>query len=277
MAQTFGAESSSRLRDIPLAHIERSPEQPRRRFDPAALDRLAASIRVRGVLQPVLVRTGKRSGFALIAGERRWRAAGLAGLTEIPAFVRDDTDDATALELALTENTAREDLTVVEEARTLSVLLDDLGLTKQALSERVGRSRADVANTVRLLELSDSVLDLLETGTLSKGHGKALLAIADPVERESVATRAAEAQWSVRRLEAAITGRSTRTGEGEPIDDVDDQLERLRTLGRQLEAERAATIRIARRGTKVSLSITSDDIGVVRGVVEDMAHSARST
>lgn len=99
LAQTFGAESSSRLRDIPLACIEPSPGQPRRRFDPVALDSLAASIRARGVLQPVLVRTGERSGFALIAGERRWRAAGLAGLTEIPAFVRDDTDDAAALEL----------------------------------------------------------------------------------------------------------------------------------------------------------------------------------
>lgn len=112
----------------------------------------------------MLVRTWEGPGFALIAGERRWRAAALAGLAEIPAFVRDDTDDATALELALTENTAREDPTVVERAGTLGRALERLGLTKQASSEREERSRADVANTARLPKLADPVLGLLGTG-----------------------------------------------------------------------------------------------------------------
>ena len=151
---------------------------------PQALERLADSMRERGVLQPVLVRPLGGERFELIAGERRWRAAQLAGLTAIPAYVRSDTDDAAALELALIENAAREDLTPVEEARTLSTLIDDLGLTQAALAKRIGRSRSDLANTLRLLDLPDDVLDLVADGRLSKGHGKSLLGLPDPARTQ---------------------------------------------------------------------------------------------
>ena len=164
-------------RELPLDAITPNRDQPRKRFDAAALERLADSIRERGVLQPVLVRPLDGERFELIAGERRWRAAQLAGLTAIPAYVRADTDDAAALELALIENAAREDLTPVEEARTLSTLIDDLGLTQAALAKRIGRSRSDLANTLRLLDLPDDVLDLIADGRLSKGHGKSLLGL----------------------------------------------------------------------------------------------------
>ncbi|RKQ90834.1 ParB family chromosome partitioning protein [Solirubrobacter pauli] len=183
-----------------------NPDQPRKHFADEALEALATSLRARGVLQPVLVRPLGDGRFALIAGERRWRAAQLAGLTELPAFVRGDTDDATALELALIENAAREDLTPVEEARTLSTLINDLGLTQGALGKRIGRSRADVANTLRLLDLPDEVLDLISEGRLSKGHGKSLLVAKTAEQRINLAQRAVAKNWSVRQLERAIQG-----------------------------------------------------------------------
>ena len=189
---------------LPLDAIARNPDQPRQHFDADALARLADSIRERGVLQPVLVRPLGGERFALIAGERRWRAARLAGLARIPAYVRTDSDDAAALELALIENAAREDLTAVEEARTLSTLIHDLGLTQTALAKRIGRSRSDLANTLRLLDLPHDVLDLIGAGQLSKGHGKSLLAHPDPAARSRLAKRAADHGWSVRQLERAI-------------------------------------------------------------------------
>src|SRR4051812_38592039 len=191
-------------RELPLAEITPNRDQPRKHFDAPALERLAESIRERGVLQPVLVRRVDRGGFALIAGERRWRAARMAGLTAVPAYLRSDADDAAALELALIENAAREDLTPVEEARTLSTLINDLGLTQAALAKRIGRSRSDIANTLRLLDLPEGVLDLIADGRLSKGHGKSLLGVPEPARRSELARRAAERGWSVRQLEGAI-------------------------------------------------------------------------
>ena len=215
----FGASSAwpvPGLRMLAVAAIEANGEQPRKRFEPAGLDRLADSLRERGVLQPVLVRPLGDERFELIAGERRWRAAQLAALAEIPAYVRADTDDATALELALIENAAREDLTPVEEARTLGVLIHDLGVTQAALSKRIGRSRSDVANTLRLLDLPDEILDLLADGRLSKGHGKVLLSVTDPRSRCALAARAVADGWSVRQLErAAASRRTTASGTGE--------------------------------------------------------------
>src|SRR3954466_15410435 len=202
---TANALADTRSSDLPLDAIAPNREQPRKRFDAAALERLADSIRERGVLQPVLVRPLGDGRFQLIAGERRWRGAQLAGLTAVPAYVRSDTDDAAALELALIENAAREDLTPVEEARTLSTLIDDLGLTQAALAKRSGRSRSDLANTLRLLDLPDDVLDLIAEGRLSKGHGKSLLALPHAAERGRLARRAVDAGWSVRQLERAIS------------------------------------------------------------------------
>ncbi|HEY6889839.1 MAG TPA: ParB/RepB/Spo0J family partition protein [Solirubrobacter sp.] len=197
------------MRELPVATIVPNPDQPRRQFDTAALEALAASLRERGVLQPVLVRPVlvrpvESERFQLIAGERRWRAAQLAELAQIPAFVREGADDAAALELALIENAAREDLTPVEVARTLSTLINDLGLTQATLARRIGRSRSDLANTMRLLDLADEILDLIDRGQLSKGHGKCLLAERDPRRRHALALRAASGGWSVRELERAI-------------------------------------------------------------------------
>ena len=193
-----------RLKDIPLAQIHANPAQPRKRFDESALASLADSIRERGVLQPVIVRPAGDE-YELVAGERRWRAAELAGEETIPALVDGALDEAGSLELALIENVVREDLTAIEQARTLAVLLGDLRMTGAVVAKRLGRSRADIVNTVRLLDLPDEAIDLIDSGALSKGHGKALLAEPDHHRRRVLARRAAEGGWSVRALEAEIT------------------------------------------------------------------------
>ncbi len=194
-------EVPEELRRIPLGLIEPSPHQPRRRFDDEALAALAASVGERGVVQPILVRPLPGGRYELIAGERRWRAAGMAGLEEVPAIVRHH-DDATSLEVALVENVAREDLSPVEEARACAALVEELALTKGEVGRRIGRSRVAVSNLIRLLDLPDEALALLESGRLSEGHGRALLMAPDHAERRRLARAAADGGWSVRTTEA---------------------------------------------------------------------------
>jgi ParB family chromosome partitioning protein len=197
------------LRSLPVELIAPNPRQPRRTFDEAALEGLAASLRERGVLQPVLVRPIAGGTYELVAGERRWRAAQLAGLESIPALVRD-RDDAEALETALIENMAREDLNPVEEARACAALVEELGLTRETVGLRVGRSRVAVSNLLRLLDLPDEALDLLQRGDLSEGHGRALLLATDHAARRSLARSAAGEGWSVRTLETRARESNTR-------------------------------------------------------------------
>src|SRR4051795_5759429 len=194
------SEDDVHLREIPVDLIAANPDQPRTHFDEATLAGLAESIRQRGILQPVLVRPVAGGTYELVAGERRWRAAKLADLETIPALVRA-RDDAQALEVALIENMAREDLNPVDEARACAALVEELGLTREEVGRRVGRSRVAVSNLLRLLDLPDEALALLEDGTLSEGHGRALLLNADHAARRSLAREAATHGWSVRVLE----------------------------------------------------------------------------
>jgi len=191
------------LRRVPLELIDVNPAQPRRRFDPEALEALAASLRARGILQPVLVRPVAGGHYELIAGERRWRAARMAGLEEIPAIVRNG-QDAETLELALIENMAREDLNPVEEARACAALVEELGLTHEEVARRVGRGRVAVSNLIRLLDLPDEALALLEEGLLAEGHGRAVLGAADHGDRRRLAREAAAETLTVRELEARV-------------------------------------------------------------------------
>ncbi len=193
------------LREVPVASISPNPRQPRRRFEEEALNALAGSLGERGVLQPVLVRPKPEGTYELIAGERRWRAAQIAGMKTIPALVRPH-DDAAALELALIENMAREDLNPVEEARACAALVEELGLTREQVGRRVGRGRVAVSNLVRLLDLPDEVLELLEEGTISEGHGRALLLAKDHAARRRLARAAAADGWSVRTAEERARG-----------------------------------------------------------------------
>lgn len=192
--------SPEELRELPIASIVANPRQPRREFDEKALEALSGSIGERGVLQPVLVRSTASGKWELIAGERRWRAAKAAGLDTIPAVIRQD-DDAVALEVALIENMAREDLNPVEEAKACAALVDELGLSKEEVGRRVGRSRAAVSNLIRLLDLPDEAIEMLEDGRLSEGHGRALLMAPRHDDRRRLAAEAFSRGWSVRTTE----------------------------------------------------------------------------
>ena len=198
------------LREIPPDLIQPNARQPRRTFDQARLAELAESIRTRGVLQPIVVRPLAGGSFELVAGERRLRAAQMVDLETIPALVRD-TDDWERLDLALAENMARVDLNPVEEARACAMLVDDLGLTKQEVGRRVGRSRVAISNLVRLLDLPEDALELIETGALSEGHGRAILLCKDHATRRRLALDARDGGWSVRETE-----RAAREAEGQP-------------------------------------------------------------
>jgi ParB family chromosome partitioning protein len=197
-------ETDGRLRQVPLRLIHPNASQPRTHFDNTALSALADSIRERGVLQPIIIRPTPSGEFEIVAGERRWRAAKQAGHATIPALIDGSLHGADSLELALIENMVRQDLTPIEEARTIALLLDDLKITSTLLAARVGRSRTDLAHTVRLLDLPDQAIELINSGVLSKGHGKALLTEPDHHRRTVLARRAADAGWSVRALEAEI-------------------------------------------------------------------------
>jgi ParB family chromosome partitioning protein len=186
---------------VPVELISPNPRQPRQAFGEEALVALSQSLRGRGVLQPVLVRPLPGGKYELIAGERRWRAAQIAELETIPAVVQPH-EDAESLELALIENMAREDLNPVEEARACALLVDELGLTREDVGRRVGRSRVAVSNLMRLLDLPDEVLDLLVEGKLTEGHGRALLMASDHADRRRLARAAAEQGWTVRETEA---------------------------------------------------------------------------
>jgi ParB family chromosome partitioning protein len=212
------ATIESRLRNIRLEQIRANPAQPRKRFDDAALLALADSIRERGVLQPVIVKPAD-DAYELVAGERRWRAAQLAGESTIAALIDEIVDQAGSLELALIENLVREDLSAIEQARALATLLEDLRVTGGVLAKRLGRSRADIVNTIRLLALPDEAIELIDAGELSKGHGKALLTEPDHHRRRRLAQQAVELRWSVRQLEAEISRLakpSPRRRESEP-------------------------------------------------------------
>lgn len=195
-----GEMPSAGLREIPIELVQANPDQPRSRFDPEQLTALAESIKARGVLQPIVVRPLPGGAYELIAGERRLRASKLADMTSIPAVVRD-TDEQERLELALIENMARADLNPVEEARACATLVDDLGLSKEELGRRVGRSRAAVSNLIRLLELPDEVLGAIGDGRLSEGHGRALLRVKDHSMRRRLGVDAVAGGWSVRETE----------------------------------------------------------------------------
>jgi ParB family chromosome partitioning protein len=201
------------LRELPIELIVPSPTQPRRRFDQEALQALAGSLGERGVLQPVLVRPRPGGTYELVAGERRWRAAQIAGLEAIPALVRP-RDDAEALELALIENMAREDLSPIEEARACAALVEELGLTREEVGRRVGRGRVAVSNLVRLLDLPDEVIELLQEGALSEGHGRALLLAEDHRARARLARVAVQEGWSVRTVEARAREDNANTAAG---------------------------------------------------------------
>ena len=186
---------------LPLQKVEPNPLQPRKTFEPEALDELAASIREHGIIQPLTVRKMPNGFYQIIAGERRWRAARLAGLSEVPAVIIE-ADDRKAMELALIENLQRADLNPIEEAQGYQQLMQEYGMTQEQAAARVGKSRPAVANAMRLLALPQPVLELVQSGKLSAGHARALLPLKTAGEQQAVAHKVVNLQLSVRQTEA---------------------------------------------------------------------------
>jgi ParB family transcriptional regulator, chromosome partitioning protein len=250
------------LRDVALELVRANPDQPRKRFDEDALQALAESVRERGILQPVLVRPVAGGTYELVAGERRWRAAQLAGLETIPALVQR-RDDAHSLEAALIENMAREDLSPVDAARAVAALVEELGLTRQEVGRRVGRSRVAVSNLLRLLDLPDEALALVEDGSLSEGHGRALLLAEDHAERRRLARAAVDGGWSVRVVEqrARESNAPARVSRPGRAAIHPDQEAAARRIADALGAALGADVRVRPRGTgyKVELAFEGLD------------------
>jgi ParB family chromosome partitioning protein len=261
---TGGGPGDRDLRQLPVELITPNPRQPRRSFDEEALIQLAGSLGDRGVLQPVLVRPSAGGTYELIAGERRWRAAQLAGLPTIPALVRVH-DDAESLELALIENMAREDLNPVEEARACALLVEELGLTREEIGRRVGRSRVAVSNLLRLLDLPDEALEMLAAGDLTEGHGRAILMAGNHDDRRRLARAALAEGWNVRRTEAEARALSEGARDDGPVRAArstvhPDQEAAASRLGEAFGRALGADVKVTARGTGYKVALTFDSL-----------------
>lgn len=266
-------EQDESLQQIPAALIDPNPRQPRTSFDEGTLGELAESVRERGVLQPVLVRPLPGGRYELVAGERRLRAAQLAGLERVPALVRS-TEENERLELALIENMARQDLNPVDAARACAALVDELGLTKEEVGRRVGRSRAAISNMVRLLELPDEVLQMLESGELSEGHGRAILQLRERNGQRALARRARDQALSVRKTEALARGgdtRATETRRARPPLVSADALEACRELQESLTRMLGREVRVRMTGRGAKVEIAFDDLVEAQELVRRLA------
>ena len=250
----IGGAAEPELAHLPVETIHPNPRQPRRRFDTEATTALAESIKVQGIVQPVLVRPRPAGGFELIAGERRWRAAQQAGTPTIPALVRE-TDDRDTLLLGIVENVAREQLTPVEEARAYALLVDEFGLSLGEIGERVGRSKPAVSNRMRLLELSEDVLGMVERGELTDGHARAVLAVPDNEGRRRLAREIVTKGLTVRAAErAARWAGAERKPRREPATKVDPALaERVRAA-----CERATGFRPRVTASRIEIPIADE-------------------
>lgn len=269
------------LRQLSVDLIKPNPKQPRTTFDSEALDALAESVEANGVLQPLLVRPLSGGSYELIAGERRLRAARLAGLTTVPAVVRSHLD-AHMLELALIENMARTDLNAVDEARACASLVEDLGLTKGDVARRVGRSRVAVSNLIRLLNLPDDVLEMIGRGELSEGHGRAVLRAPGNDIRRKLARRVVDQGWSVReterQAEAAAAGIEATSGSSS-VGGVHPDVELAR---REIEDDLACalghdvSLRLGRGGSErnVTVALKLDDLGAAAALASRLRDRA---
>jgi ParB family chromosome partitioning protein len=270
-----GSEATPELRRLPVDLIAPNPRQPRQSFDQDALFGLSESVRERGVIQPVLVRPCPGGTYELIAGERRWRAAQLAGLELVPAVVAP-YEDRESLELALIENMAREDLNPIEEARACALLVDELGLTREEVGKRVGRSRVAVSNLMRLLDLPDEVLDLLIEGRLTEGHGRALLTAPDHADRRRLARAAADEGWTVRETEARARD-AAHPPEVAPKPERrfhPDQLAAAERLSDTFSTALGTDVRVAPRKSGYTLTLAVDSLQEAEALAERLSFRA---
>ena len=266
----FAAAERGGLEMLPVASVRPNRYQPREHFDEDALSSLAESIRAVGVLQPILVRPLGEGEYELVAGERRWRAARRVGLVTIPALIHA-TDDSAALEHALVENLHRDDLNALEEAAAYQQLIEDFGLTHDEVATRVGRSRATVSNTLRLLQLPPSIQRALQERKLSMGHARALLGTPDRAFQEQLAKKTIEEDLSVRSVEEAIREHETGEPDATPEPDTGEGSEtrrRLRPPG-LVELEELLGDRLDTR-VKISMGASRGKVVVEFSTLEDL-------
>jgi ParB family transcriptional regulator, chromosome partitioning protein len=270
------APEGGELRELPVELVKPNPSQPRNRFDADALDALAASIETSGVVQPLLVRPLADGSYELIAGERRWRAARQAGLERVPAIVRD-SEQAERLQVALIENMVREDLNPVEEARACAALVEELGVSKEELGRRLGRSRPAISNLIRLLDLPDEALELLESGELSEGHGRALLGLGGNDVRRRLAREAARHGWSVRETENRVK-LASQPKPGKPRREVDPEAAAaMREAADRLEEALGHEVRVRPgRGEGVAVEIQLANLGQAEDLARRLGRGRRS-
>jgi ParB family chromosome partitioning protein len=262
------------LRELPVELIKPNPDQPRTKFDPAALAALAASIETSGVVQPLLVRPLRDGSYELVAGERRWRAAQQAGLKKVPAVVRDQAETE-RLQAALIENMVREDLNPVEEARACDALINEHDLSKEDLARRVGRSRPSISNLIRLLELPDEALAMLESGELSEGHGRAILGATGNDVRRRLAREAARGGWSVRETEnrVRLAGQPRTRSRRRGLDA--DAEAALAEAGDKLEQALGHEVTVRPKGEGVAVELRFDDLDEARAFARAVARKRR--
>ena len=258
LSALFGEDDIAPAQTLPIARVEPREGQPRTLFDEAALQELSESIAAHGMLQPITVRSIGGGYYQIIAGERRWRAARLAGLREVPVHILE-VDDRKAQELALVENLQREDLNPMEEARGYRALMDDYGLTQDAVSQSVGKSRPAIANALRLLALGPEVAEMLEKGELSTGHARALLPLEDKALQLETARRVFEKKLSVRQTEALVATLLKRPKEKKApaADEIDYADLMSRQLGQSLG--RKVSIMDGRRKGRIVLEYYGAD------------------
>jgi ParB family chromosome partitioning protein len=250
------------LRQIPVELIRPNPDQPRKEFNGESLLALAESIEAKGVLQPLVVRALPGGTYELIAGERRLRASKIAKLDEVPAIVRD-AEDSERLELALLENVAREDLNPVDEARACAILVDDLGVSKAELASRIGKSRPAVANAIRLLDLPDDVLELIEKAELTGAHGRALLMTRDNDTRRRLAREAVAGGWSVKETEKRAKLEQQKLDGNAPVAGKKhlpaDLVDAMAAAADALTAATGHDVKVKSRGAGIQAEISFDD------------------
>lgn len=249
---------SDRIYKLKLSSVEPRPDQPRKHFDEDALRQLADSVSVHGVLQPILVSETEPGRYSIIAGERRWRAAKLAGLTEIPAIVLD-FDEMTAAEISLIENIQRENLNPYEEAEAYRALISQFSLTQEELSARIGKSRSAIANSLRLLDLPDSVVPFVKSGELTAGHARALLSLRDPYDVPVLADRIIEKSLSVRAAEAMAKSMNAKTEEEPELPQSADPVDYVSVIEDRARAALGRPVRIVSRGKKRRIELGYED------------------
>jgi len=267
--------AAGELCELPIELIKPNPNQPRTKIDSEALAGLASSIEANGIVQPLLVRPLPDGSYELVAGERRWRAAQAAGLEKVPAVVRD-RELAERLQVALIENMVREDLNPVDEARACAALVDELGLSKEELARRVGRSRPAVSNLIRLLDLPDEALALLESGDLSEGHGRALLAAEGNDVRRRLARDAVRGGWSVRETENRVKPASRpKKGESRASKLAPEEVAAMREAADRLESALGHEVKVKPRGEEIAVEIRLQDLDEALALARSLSRRRR--